>query len=324
MAERSWANRFGDLPASLKMAEVAVRAAFMASESEFFSAPSKADLAAEALSHLGNARRINSDLPGAEQAFAEAEAYLQRGSGDRAIQARLTSMRAFLCQAQGRAEQAAVLLDREIPLRRLLGEGEKLGDALVNRGWMEAAMGNLEGACWYLAQGVERAGSPSTMLIALHVLAEELAREGRGRLALRVVEAGDAIVPWADAPKVELSQRWLRGLAHSALGEAETAERELRAVRDELLEESVTLRAGGGGLRGVRRRAARAARAIGSRAPAPGRRGGRGEPDPGVRRRQLSGPPASQPQPALRAALTVPLYSCRLARSGVKAGKQRA
>ncbi|MDX1503817.1 MAG: hypothetical protein R3325_15765 [Thermoanaerobaculia bacterium] len=235
LMRRSFQARFADVEASLRCAEIAQQAARSLRDRDYFAPDLQADLEAEAWSYLANARRINSDLPGAETAFRKAESHLELGTGDRTLRATFCFLKAFLSFRQGRCSEATALLDQEIGLRRLLGDRDRLAHALINRGVVTAWSGPLDEACDYLLAGVRRTDDDDYLALALPPLAERLARDGRPQMAWKTLRAAETVTRLTGARGHDLRLRWIRGLAHRASGELESAAGELCEVREELV-----------------------------------------------------------------------------------------
>lgn len=232
---KSYEARFGDLRASLRLAELALEFAEAVVGAKYLSAVDSEDLLAEAHAYLGNARRINSDLGGSGRSLTSASAHLSEGTGDRALKADVIKFEALLQADRGACERAAELFDAEIALRRLLGDRAKLGAALIDRGWIACWLEPVDRACDLFQAGLSLVDDdPRMTLVALLALAEAFARSGKG------LEAWDTIcqarVPMAKVKgeRFEIHDRWIRGLACRALRESERSERYLRSVRKDL------------------------------------------------------------------------------------------
>ncbi len=244
LIEQSFSKRFGEVDKALKLAELAVEAARAVGNSMYLSADAAADLQAEALAHLGNAYRINSDYYGAEAAFESAESWRAKGTGGRELKATLLGFRAALRFDQGRAEKAAALHNEEIALRRLVGNREALGIALVTRGVVAAWSEPLPIACRFLREGVELVeGNPSVMLAGLLAIAEILARESHGFEAWKALCRADTALLLLGNGEQQLLRRyrWIRGLTYRSIGEFESAEHDLRSVREDFSSQSLSI-----------------------------------------------------------------------------------
>jgi hypothetical protein len=89
------------------------------------------DMRARAWSYIGNARRLQFDMAGAEKAFENAFQHLRRGTGDPIERALLLSLKASLCKVQEKKSQAIQLIRRAIHLFRTAGESHNAEKCLV-------------------------------------------------------------------------------------------------------------------------------------------------------------------------------------------------
>ncbi len=240
----SYAERFDNRPRSLELAKVGLQAARLLRESGYLGTESQTDLEGEAWTYLANAERINSNIRGAEAAFGKAESLLSSGTGDRELKAKLLSLRANLRFSQARSDEAAELYDQEIKLRRLLGDPEALGQALINRGIVASWTETATTACELLSEGAELVSDEDYLLLALNPIAERLARDGEGLLALKAIHRAETLGMMAGSGSHRLRLRWITGIAYRALGHPREAEQELRAVREQLADEAPGFRTG--------------------------------------------------------------------------------
>ncbi len=237
LVRQSWDERFGDVERSLRLAGVAIEVLEEVEKTGWLSRPDLEDLGAKAFTYLGNARRINSDLLGAERALQRSKRHLDESTGDRELEADYLRALVALRVSQSRIEDAVRLLDRQIALRRLLGDPEKLGPALVERGWVVLFDASVEEICAFFNEGVALLSEPRAVLTALHALVERLAREGHGIDAWAALSAARGPLSLLRSKRSENLHLWLKGLTHRALGDLETAGQELTAVHDRLVEE---------------------------------------------------------------------------------------
>lgn len=239
----SYGARFDNPKRSLLLAQVGLRAAEQIRGGSFFDEAAQADLEGEAWLYLGNARRINSDLRGAEKAFGQAEKRLSSGTGDRILRADAFQLQGHFRFSQGRADEAAELFSREIRLRRLLGDPEALGQALINRGIVAAWSGPLPDACLLFEEGVVLIEDKDYLILSAHAIAERLARDGHGVLAWKAICQAETAVALVGGEAHKLRSRWIQGLALRALGDLSGAERSLRFVRQQHTQDGTLFRA---------------------------------------------------------------------------------
>lgn len=244
LIRQSFAERFGDAHRSHELARLAVEISELVAKTGFLSPESAADLRAEALLCLGNARRIRSDLVGAGRAFARADRFLTKGTGDRTLKAERSAMMGALLSTQGQSEYAVVHFDKEIALRKLVGDQEKLGHALLSRGWVGCWVdGATPASCDFLRRGLELVDDHRMMLLALHALAEALARGGKELDAWKVMWTSGLVLESVHDETLRLRHRWIEGIIYRGVGRLEDAERTLTAVRDGFLERGIALQA---------------------------------------------------------------------------------
>jgi tetratricopeptide (TPR) repeat protein len=234
LIQQSFMHRFTNRHRSLELAELALQAALTVRERAYPSPEVADDLAAEAYAYRGNALRLNSRLKDAEAAFREAEGLIATGTGERALRATLFSLWASLRSVSGKSLEAAELFDREIHLRRLIGDEVLLGNALVNRGIIEAWIGELDRACELLEAGAQRTSDPKMMLLALLAVCERQARDGQGLEAWKVLCAAEMVSSLVESGSIRPHLQWTKGITYRALDQLEKAAEELLAVQTQL------------------------------------------------------------------------------------------
>lgn len=240
LIRESWDERFDNPAAALNAAEVAAEAAeLLALDSQVDPVLSR-ELRAEALMYVGNSRRINGDLAGAEKAFMEAEELLRETTHESPLLADFASLLSTLRFVQGRSGDAAILLDREIRTRRRLGDSYRLSAALVNRGVVATWCEGLPESIRFLSEGTGITDDHTLHLLALHALGDRLARDGHGEQSWRVMLAAEAVLEHVDSEALRVRHRWTRSLAHRCLGRYEEAERDLATVHETYLDKEMS------------------------------------------------------------------------------------
>lgn len=235
LLRRSHEQRLTSPRVAARYAEVGLRASQQLRKTNYLGAEAQIDLEAEAWIYLANARRINSDLRGAETCFHKAQRRLRLGTGDRRLRALFFYLKACLRFRQGRVHQAAELFDRELKLRRRIGEPGAIGRALIDRGVVAAWAGPLEETLDLMREGAELVDNDDSLIISLHSIAERLARDGEALLAWKVVCNAETASKLLQNTKHALRLRWIKGITYRALGELVRAQRVLTTVREELL-----------------------------------------------------------------------------------------
>ncbi len=244
LIEQSWADRFGDIRRSLDLAGLAVEVAEVVVSSPFLGGPDSADLLTEAHAFLANAQRINSDVAGAERSLHRAESHLAAGTGDRSLKADVLMLLAFLRATQGRCADSAALFDKELVLRRLLGDEKKLGFALVQRGWIACFLQEPPTEITeYFSAGLSLVPEDHRLAVqALQTFAEYSAREGHSSTAWRMLTLAETPLQNVEGEAYRTDHRWITGLAHRAVREMHQAERLLNDVRQQFIEAGATER----------------------------------------------------------------------------------
>jgi tetratricopeptide (TPR) repeat protein len=194
-----------------------------------------ADLQARAWAELGNARRVNDDLDGAEQAFATAEERRRQGSGNALLRAHIADLLASLRRHQRRFEEAHVLLARAGRLYRKGGDTHLAGKTLVNRGSVALGQSATKLAVSFFQRAltiVDRVRDPQLALSALHNLIHAQIDLGQYREARHEIFRQRGLYRQHAEPLILLRLRWLEGRIAAGLDEFGPAEREFLAARD--------------------------------------------------------------------------------------------
>lgn len=204
---------------------------------EWYGARVLEDVRARCFMLIGNARRIASDLWGAEQAFRTAEAHLREGTGDRLERARLLFLKACLSRTQRRFREAARLFKKAAAVFRSAGEDPLAAEAIIGLALVRQYQGEPEEAIPLLLEA-SRLGDPQ-IDPGLHLyirfnLIVCLAEGGRPREAEALL-ARSPEVRQASDPK-RLWVLWLEGKIALGLGQLHRAARLLVHVRDRFVE----------------------------------------------------------------------------------------
>lgn len=241
LIEKGFEEGFRDPAQALELAALAVEAAGCLKPASYGRSVVQ-DLRARAWAYLGNARRIASDLPGADQALSFAESLLQEGSADPLEEARLLDLRASLLSDQGWFEQAVELLDSVIAIYEDLRDPQRQGRALIGQGLFLSYAGLSEQAVERLAEGLSRIDwdqEPRLVLMARHNLAWALNDSGRPEEASHLLERFRHTYGTFPDPWTGLRLVWLEGRIAARLGRDQDAERAFREVRGRFLEKDL-------------------------------------------------------------------------------------
>jgi tetratricopeptide (TPR) repeat protein len=195
-----------------------------------------ADYRGKACMTLGNARRVVSDLSGAEESFAEAEETLMQGTGDPFEIAQLDYHRGALRSAQRRFPEAHRHFDRAIKAYRKFGEPHLEARALVAKAATHARAGDVEESirlqrvAMPLIDGVRE---PRVVLAAQHNLAMDLVDSGRPAEALDLLDSCRPLYAQLGQRMLLVRLRWVEANAAQALGDFDRAEKAYLEVRAE-------------------------------------------------------------------------------------------
>lgn len=271
LADRSREKAFEDPSQAIELAELAVEAA-EALKPDIYPSAMILDAQTLAWAALGNARRMSSDLVGADRAFGPALRLLKRSrANDPWNRGEVLSLLGSLRIDQARFEEARKVLEEAVEIfghepesRRHAKTLIKLGKALCDAGAPEEALPYLESARELLGEEDAR-----LRMMAGHTRAMALLDAGRREEAEALFES---LAPEYDAQAGEFwtvqRRTWLAARLARARGAAGEAEAFFREIREGFLEREMGLR-----LRALDPRARRAAArgGPGGRGPHPGR-----------------------------------------------------
>ena len=191
---------------------------------------------------MANARRIRSDLEGAERAFRAAWGRFEAGSRDLFEKAILLDLEASLHRARRRFAAAFGLLRRAVGLFLELGERHRAGRSLVNLATVYQYAGEPERGIPVLHQAlslIDPAQEPRLMLLIHHNLVDCLAVAGRFLEAQGASrEAREWFRRFPD-DRLRLRRQWVEGKIARGLGQLPQAEALFLAARDGFLAEGI-------------------------------------------------------------------------------------
>lgn len=201
-----------------------------------------ADLRARGLAVLGNTLRMRSDLAGAEELIAEAEAVLRSGTGDPLERGHLLDLTASLRKDQQRFEEANRLLAWAVRLYRSVGETRRAGRSLLTQadvcrvaGATEQAIKILHEAASWLSADTE----PRLALCIQHNLAVALADLGDFPAARAAFLAARPLYDrFADA-WTQRRRAWVEGKVLAGLGQYDEAERLLAWAQQGFVDQEI-------------------------------------------------------------------------------------
>jgi tetratricopeptide (TPR) repeat protein len=198
------------------------------------------DLRAQGWMLLANARRVRSDLRGAEEAFLCAETHRRRGSGDRLDRADLLVFKACLRRAQRRFVEAARLLRRALSIWLATGEDRRAAETLTSWALVCKEDGETDEAVLLLDRAAVLAGpnpEPRFRLILQHNLATCLIDKGCLLEAQAILCGSRGLYHTLRNPILDLRLSWLHATITHGLGRLTEAVDLLTATRDGFLEQ---------------------------------------------------------------------------------------
>jgi len=242
LVERVREQTFQSPPAAMSLARLALELAGCL-DADYYGAERIDDLRGRIWGFTGNARRVASDLAGAEQAFATAAGFLRTGTGDPLERALLLDLRASLLRDQRRLDAAKHLLLRALRIYRDVGETHRAGRVLINLSTLHEHAGTPELAIPVLQEAltlIDACREPRLLLSAQHNLITNLAEAGRFMEAHGLfIQARPLYARFSDA-WTQNRRHWVAGKIAHGLGQAREAEAHLRAAREGFTGEQAT------------------------------------------------------------------------------------
>jgi tetratricopeptide (TPR) repeat protein len=239
LLRKSFDERYRDPKKMLRLAYDAARVAEHTPPEKYPPSPGFVmDLRARAFAELGNARRINNQYSEAERDFSRARGFLEEGTGDFLLEARVLDFEASLLSDLGRFEDAISLLSKVYDLYQEAGDTHLAGRALISQGINIRHAGRPRQAIGILEQGlrlVEADRDPELPVIGQKGLLDALVEAGELGRANRMLLASGLREAFAKEPLNLLKLRWVEGKVHAGLGRFKRAESIYCSVRVELL-----------------------------------------------------------------------------------------
>jgi tetratricopeptide (TPR) repeat protein len=200
------------------------------------------DLRARAWAHLGNSRRIRSDLFGAEEAFERAEMHFKRGTRDPLEKALLLDLKASLRRGQRRFDEALRLLWRAVSIFVQYGHPHRAGRSLVNMSVVYHYRGTPAEGIPLLYRALDLINpeqEPRLLLCARHNLVDYLAACGRFIEAQEMYRQTRPLYRDFTDAWTQNRRRWVKGKIARGLGQAGQAESLFLAARDGFIAEGI-------------------------------------------------------------------------------------
>ena len=188
--------------------------------------------------HLGHLLWSMGRAEEAEAAFGRAWEFLEHGTGDLLLEARVLELEASLRSDRRCLEDAITLLGRAHDLYCEAGDNHLAGRALISKGINIHYQGHPETAVIILEAGlslVDPSRDYQICAIGKQDLLHALVDAGEYGRASRLILAGGLREAFSSEPLNLLKLRWMEGKIHVGLGRLNRAERILYSVREELL-----------------------------------------------------------------------------------------
>lgn len=205
---------------------------------EWYGARVLEDVRARCFMLIGNARRVASDLWGAEAAFRAAEAHLRQGTGDRLERARLLFLKACLSRTQRRFPEAARLFKKAAAVFRASGEAHPAAEAIIGLALARQYQGEPEEAIRLLCEANDlvdpRADADLQLYVRFNLLVC-LTEAGRSWEADRLLARSPEVRQVSDTRRRPWVL-WLEAKVALGLGDLPRAMRLLVRVRDRFVE----------------------------------------------------------------------------------------
>ncbi|HEX4498059.1 MAG TPA: hypothetical protein VIE43_20450 [Thermoanaerobaculia bacterium] len=238
LLRKSYEARFSDPRRMLNLAESAASVATHIRSEKYPWPGFVADLRARAFAELGNAYRLNLRFRDAEEACAKAREFLNQGTGDLLLNARVLDLEASFRSSQRHLEEAITLLDQVHGLYLDAGDPHLAGRALTKKGTNVHYLGHPRQAVSLFKQGLsllDPARDPQLISVSQQGLLYALTSCGEYREASRLLLQAGLREAFAKEPLNLLRLRGVEGKIHAGLGRLDTAERAFVQVRQEFL-----------------------------------------------------------------------------------------
>jgi tetratricopeptide (TPR) repeat protein len=209
---------------------------------ELYGAELIEDLRARAWSYIANARRLKSDLQGAEEAFGQAHDRIQRGTKDPLERAALLDLEASLRRDQRNFDEARRLFRRAITIFLQNDQKHKAGKSMVSLSTVHHVAGHISEAIPLLYQAldfIDPEQEPRLLLCARHNLIDDLAESSRFLEAQHLYRATRSLYRSFPDAWSQNRRKWVKGKISRGLGQADQAESLFLAARDGFIAEGI-------------------------------------------------------------------------------------
>lgn len=201
-----------------------------------------ADLKARAWAYVGNARRVQSDLRNADEAFAQADQWLAQGTDDVLLRARLQVLKASQRIDQRRFDEARSLFESALASYREAGESHQIGRTLLAYCTLLLETGEPDKGVEVLAEAeklLDAKKDPRLLALLKKHQVSCLVEGGKFQEAKKLLtEARKAVTDHGtETDMIRLS--WLEGRILQGLNRPTEAEKVFGRIRDQFVERGV-------------------------------------------------------------------------------------
>jgi len=211
-------------------------------DNQFYRPNLLADARARAWACIANARRVHSDLAGADEAFKHAWQDLKKGTGDLLERALMMDLQASLKRDQRRFAEAFKLLRRAFSLFFDLGERHRAGRSLVSLSILLNQTGAPLKAADLTRQAlqlIDPESEPRLLLSARHNLVFYLASASCFLDAQGAYREARTLYRRFPDAWTQNRRRWVKGKIARGLGQTKEAEALFLAARDGFMAEDI-------------------------------------------------------------------------------------
>lgn len=231
---------------AVHLADLAVHVADMIPGGEPFEEKWVYQLRSLAWAGLGNARKVQGDLSGAERCFEMADSWWDAGNAGAedalGYEPDLLVLKAPLRTAQRRFAEAIKLLDQAVALL-LEGQPEHrdphlAGRSLISKAFVLIEMGSSESAIQVLKKAngmIDPERDPRLLLCVRHNLVDNLSKMGRHTEAANLLPELRELAAAHGSTLDHLRLSWVEGRVAAGLGDHDRARRLLTEVRQKFL-----------------------------------------------------------------------------------------
>ncbi|HEV7504700.1 MAG TPA: hypothetical protein VGS07_07305 [Thermoanaerobaculia bacterium] len=192
------------------------------------------DLRAHAWAELANAYRVNEEYERADEAFAQADSYRWRGTGDLLLLARISDLEASLRREQRRFADATALENCAYDIYRSVGDTHLAGRALIKKGICARMAGEPRGAIKWIREGqsqLDGRRDPKLTAVGEQALLDAMTDCGQLQQASLMLMSSGLRQAFASDPLNLLRLRWVEGKILAGRGRLTQAERALAEVQ---------------------------------------------------------------------------------------------